>query len=136
VTAFSRELQAFGKSDATVTASTGSEVSTKTKRGKKDEYNMRLDVLTPAFRSGIAGAARLSGDLAGAMREIEEAERSAKIAGTCLFKVETAVERARIHLAMGARDEAVAVLTSVRDDRDPHVDYRRAELERLLSELR
>ncbi len=102
---------------------------------EKKTYKNRLDVLTPAFRCGLAGVARLSGNLVQAELEITRAEEEAKTAQTTLFRNELRVEKARILLARGKRAEALLELEKDQHEKEK-VAYRRADLERLLTELR
>jgi tetratricopeptide (TPR) repeat protein len=105
-----------------------------TEKKKKEEYKLRLDVLVPAFRSAVAGVARLSGELANAAKEIDRAEMEAREMKITLFDNEIRVERARILLAQNRHAEALAELR--RDEQGTEVvPYRRAELERLRAEL-
>jgi tetratricopeptide (TPR) repeat protein len=100
------------------------------KQQARPNYQLRLDVLIPSFRTGLAGVARLSGDLDLAERQVNFAESSARAAGISLFSNEIVIERARILLARGRPAEAFELLQRA-GEQSSQTSYRRQELERL-----
>lgn len=71
-----------------------------------EQNQLRMDWLIPLVKISLASIARLQGDVGSAAAPLDEAERWVTRSGNRLFEADVCIERARLSMASGNRQQA------------------------------